>query len=169
MGLFGGKPDTQGGAPAPSEPRQRPMPATSQPTEAPTVIGSGTTIKGELRSRTDMLIEGRVEGKIHSDKRVIIGQGGDVQASVHAEIVIVRGKIQGDCEASGKVEITATGRVFGNISARIIAVAEGATFRGSSKMAQDSSDPKSRPTDPAGRSGPTPRVGPSTSSAAGPN
>lgn len=138
MGLFGGKPDstpTASSAPA----KHRETAAVSS--EAPTVIGKDTLIKGELTSSTDMLIEGRVEGQIHGAKRVIVGESGDVQARVQAQVVTVRGTVRGDCEGSKKVEITATGKVFGNIASRAIVVAEGATFRGASKMAQGESKP----------------------------
>jgi cytoskeletal protein CcmA (bactofilin family) len=107
------------------------------------VIGKDAIIKGELRSSTDMLIEGRVEGEIHGT-RVIVGESGDVQARIEAQVLTVRGTVRGDCEGSKKVEITATGKVFGNIASRAIVVAEGATFRGASKMAQ--AEPSKPPT-----------------------
>jgi len=123
--------------------RERPIPATKPRTDAPnTIIGKDTLIKGEIASQSDMLIEGRVEGKIEGAQRVVIGQDGNVNAQVHATIITVCGQVHGDCEASRKVEITTTGKVFGNITAQTIVVAEGATFRGSSKMIKPTSQPK---------------------------
>ena len=135
MGLFSGKPENKPHEAAPIATRER-APATSAlaTTDVPTVIGKDAIIKGELTSENDMLIEGRVEGKIRGAQRVVIGESGKVQAQVHARVVSVRGEVHGDCEGSKKVEITATGKVFGNISAEAIVVAEGATFRGSSRM-----------------------------------
>jgi cytoskeletal protein CcmA (bactofilin family) len=157
--LFGGKTDSAPTTPStPAKEREQPKAVSS---EAPTIIGKDTHVKGELRSSTDMLIEGRVEGQIHGAKRVIVGESGDVQARVEAQIVTVRGTVRGDCEASSKVEITATGKVFGNIASRAIVVAEGATFRGASKMAQSPSGPESKPTEP-----PRDRVPPAGSSQA---
>ncbi|MGH9322359.1 MAG: bactofilin family protein [Vicinamibacteria bacterium] len=136
MGLFGGKSDNAAPtvAAAPTRDRREAAPSVVS-SEAPTVIGKDTFIKGEVRGATDMLIEGKVEGEIHGT-RDIVGETGDVQARVVAQVLTVRGTVRGDCEASSKVEITATGKVFGNIAARAIVVAEGATFRGASKMAQ---------------------------------
>lgn len=137
MGLFSGKtenrdePETA----APARESKR-TPATSASTSsAPTVIGQQAVIKGELASEDNILVEGRVEGKIAGGSRVIIGRSGRVHAEVLAEIVSVQGEVHGDCEGRSKVEITSTGRVFGNISADKIVVAEGATFRGASRMA----------------------------------
>jgi len=167
VGLFGGKTETQPGettAPAPRE-RSTPRAPASMSSEAPTVVGKDTVVKGELTGHTDMLVEGRVEGRIHGAKRVIVGESGDVEARVEAEIVIVRGKITGDCEASKKVEITATGKVFGNISARAIVVAEGATFRGASKMVPAETPRPQRPPEPARPAAPsTPSPTPPTQS-----
>ena len=148
MGLFGGKPDSGPSAPPAPARERRETSASPSTSEAPTVIGKDAFIKGELRSTTDMLIEGRVEGEIHGT-RVIVGESGDVQARIAAQVLTVRGTVRGDCEGSKKVEITATGKVYGNIASRAIVVAEGATFRGASKMAQsDSTKPEERPDSP---------------------
>ena len=144
MGLFGGKPDSK---PAPSAPpsREQPRSQRAEPeTAAATVLGREAIVKGELRSKGDMLVEGRVEGRIQSNKRVIVGESGDVEALIEAQVVTVRGKVHGDCHATTKVEITSTGKVLGNISAPAIVVAEGATFRGSSKMEK----PEPKPSEP---------------------
>ena len=144
MGLFGGKPDSGPSAPPAPARERRETSASPSTSEAPTVIGKDAFIKGELRSSTDMLIEGRVEGEIHGT-RVIVGESGDVQARIEAQVLTVRGTVRGDCEGSKKVEITSTGKVFGNIASRAIVVAEGATFRGASKMAQaEPSKPEER-------------------------
>ncbi len=141
MGLFGGKPENGPTPPTAPAREKKETTVSTSPTATPTVIGKDTFIKGELRSSTDMLIEGRVEGEVHGT-RVVIGESGDLQARVSAQVLIIRGTVRGDCEGSKKVEITATGKVFGNIASRAIVVAEGATFRGASKMAQ--ADPPHR-------------------------
>jgi cytoskeletal protein CcmA (bactofilin family) len=162
VGLFG-KAENAPSTP-PSPPRERREPVALSSSEAPTVIGKDTIIKGELSSSTDMLIEGRVEGQVHGAKRVIVGESGDVEARVEAQVVTVRGTVRGDCEASKKVEITATGKVFGNIAAHAIVVAEGATFRGASKMSQPES-PKPAPAKSSEPAGGVPAGPPAPSSA----
>jgi cytoskeletal protein CcmA (bactofilin family) len=57
-----------------------------------------------------------------------------VRATVHAAAVVVSGELVGDCTASNRVEIQATGRLMGNIRAPKIVIAEGAVFRGNSDM-----------------------------------
>jgi cytoskeletal protein CcmA (bactofilin family) len=164
VGLFGGKPEN--GQTVPVTPvRERRETTTSAPVSpagATTIISKDAFIKGELRSESEMLIEGRVEGEIHGT-RVVVGETGDVQARIAAQVLTVRGTVRGDCEGSKKVEITATGKVFGNIASRAIVVAEGATFRGASKMAQaEPSKPEERAAETARDSAAPSITGPSS-------
>ncbi len=168
MGLFGGKPENSPSPnPPPAPPRERRETiAPTTASDAPTVIGKDAFIKGELRSSTEMLIEGKVEGEIHGT-RVVVGESGDVQASISAQVLTVRGTVRGDCEGSKKVEITATGKVFGNIASRAIVVAEGATFRGASKMSQAEPSKSEERSEPARDTGSSPSAPVSSSGSAG--
>ncbi len=138
MGLFS-KPEAKKSSPKPAlVQRTTAAPETPTPT---TVVGRETHIKGELLSSDNVRIEGHVEGKIKSTKQVVIGESGQIQAEVEAVLISIRGKLEGNCLASTKVEVTSTGKVYGNICAPRIAVAEGAIFRGSSKMAVEKKPP----------------------------
>ena len=167
MGLFSGKPEAKPSPASTTPMREHRTPEPRVSAQVPTVIGKDAIIKGELSSQNDMLIQGRVEGKIRGSKRVTIGEDGNVQAQIFADVVTVQGEVHGDCEATAKVEIARTGKVYGNISAQAIVVAEGATFRGASKMlkpaqpkpvqkAPSSSAPS--PGQPGGSAPPPPRA-----------
>jgi cytoskeletal protein CcmA (bactofilin family) len=137
MGLFGKPGDVK-----PASPHEPPRPAPPPPSYsgAPVdprntcVIGPKTVIKGELRSEEDVVVEGSVEGKIHSSRDVRVGQGGTVKATVEGQTVVVSGEIVGDCAAVVRVELQSSGRLTGNIRAPKIVIAEGAMFKGNSDM-----------------------------------
>ncbi len=126
----------------------RGVPARNEsPSVAPqTLIGAKTIISGELNTSEVLQIEGRVEGKIKSSGMVVIGEVGRVKAKIEAANVSIRGKLEGDCTASDKVELTRTGKVFGNLRAPRIAVAEGAIFQGSGQMTVN--EERSAPAEP---------------------
>lgn len=131
MGLFGKPEEKKPSEPAPagpSAPTVKPAPA------ALTVIGRQAVIEGEIRSTEDITIEGRVEGHIRCDGTLTIGESGQVKAEIKAKLVSVRGKFEGNCHSTQRVEITRTGHVQGKVSAPAIVVAEGAVFLGSSEM-----------------------------------
>ena len=108
--------------------------AAPRPATGPCVVGAKTTIKGEISGDEDILVEGIVEGQIHITKDLRVGPGGMVKAKVEAQCVVVSGQLLGDCQATHRVEIQATGKLVGNIRAPRVVIAEGASFKGNSDM-----------------------------------
>ena len=116
-----------------------PTPVASERTSA--TLGHSVVIKGDLTGQEDLMIEGRVEGTIESKQHsVVIGQQAAVKAQILAKDVVVLGKVVGDITASTKIEIRPQGRVEGDLVAPAVAIAEGATFRGSIDMSQQSAE-----------------------------
>jgi cytoskeletal protein CcmA (bactofilin family) len=134
VGLFGKQPEPSKTYSAPVTPKSGSSPDASTTPTPNTLIGKEALITGEINTSQVMQIEGRVEGKIKSTGLVVIGEAGRVKAEIEAENVSIRGKLEGDCSAKNRIEITNTGNVLGNLRAPLIAVAEGAIFRGSSNM-----------------------------------
>ena len=113
-------------------------------------IGKSVVIKGELKGREDLTIEGQVEGKIELKDHVLtIGSNGKINAQVFAKTLIVLGEVNGNISASDKVEIRDGGAVDGDIVSPRVAIAKGAHFRGSVDMQrkgeQSSTPPQARP------------------------
>jgi cytoskeletal protein CcmA (bactofilin family) len=139
MGIFGkpgeNKPVEPPAPPRPS-PTASPAPAAAQVarTSGACVIGSKTTVKGEISGDEDVLVEGVVEGQIRINKDLRVGPGGTVKATIDAQSVVVSGEVVGDCHAANRVEIQASGRLTGNIRAPRVVIAEGAVFKGNSDM-----------------------------------
>ncbi len=98
------------------------------------MIGPNIRIQGELSGDEDLVVEGRVEGKISVTKGLRIGPQAQVNAEVKAHHVVIAGRIVGNVIATEKVEILPSGILEGNIRAPKIAIAEGAQFKGSVDM-----------------------------------
>src|SRR6187402_1810145 len=135
MSIFGKPPDAKPAEPAAPGRPAAPPPPPSTPGAPPRVgggtcvIGAKTTVKGEIIGDEDVLVEGNVEGEIRVTRDLRVAPGGVVKATVEAQSLIVSGEIVGDCQATSRVEIQATGRLTGNIRAPKIVIAEGAMFR----------------------------------------
>lgn len=142
MGLFGksdAKPDTTTPAPRPAAPAgpapaapAAPAPAAQAGSRA-SVVAAKAVFKGEILGDEDVVVEGLVEGQVRISRELRVAPGGTVRASVSAQSLIVNGTLVGDCTASTRIEIQATGHVTGDIRAPRIVVAEGATFKGRSE------------------------------------
>lgn len=114
---------------------QSPSPAGRvEPARGPSVIGPHTRVQGELLGDEDVLVEGRVEGRVLLAREFRVAPGGVVVADVHAGTVVIAGEVIGDVSATERVEILPSGSLEGNIRAPKVAVGEGARFRGSVDM-----------------------------------
>lgn len=95
------------------------------------IIGQSIIIKGEVSATEDLMIDGRVEGKIELDHHVLtIGQRGRVEAQVLAREVNVMGTVGGDISATEEINIHETATVDGALGAPRVGIEEGASFRG---------------------------------------
>ncbi len=98
-------------------------------------IGKSITINGDLTGEEDLVIEGKVEGKVTLPNSVLtIGANGAIKAEVQAKSVVVVGRVSGNVRGTERVEIQATGIVEGDVIAPRLVVAEGAVVNGSIQM-----------------------------------
>jgi len=112
-------------------------------TGSPCVVGTKTVLKGDITGEEDVLVEGTVEGTIRIGRDLKVGLGGCVKAAVSAQSIVVAGQIIGDCQATQRVHIEATGRLTGNIRAPRVIIVEGARFKGNSDMSPRGGGPGS--------------------------
>ena len=112
-----------------------PQPEQPAPTERITsVLGSGVIWNGDLSGSGGVRIEGAFEGDIALRGLLVVGETGRVTCeNLRANVVIVAGAVRGDITAE-KVEIRATGRVWGNVVTAAFATEEGAFLRGQIRM-----------------------------------
>ncbi len=96
-----------------------------------TVIGKSIVIKGELSCSEDLYVDGQVEGAIDpKGNRLTVGPNGRVKANVNASVVVVQGKLDGNVQASDRVDLKQSAVVTGDIAAQRISIDEGAYFKG---------------------------------------
>ena len=124
-------------------------------------IGKAVKINGQIYSKEDLYVDGDVEGTIElQEHRLTIGPNGKVHSSVKAREVVVLGNIQGNVDASDKLEIRKDARLVGDIKTARIIIEDGAYFKGSidivkPEMAKPSGSTPPRPPQQA-----TPASGP---------
>ncbi len=172
--MFDKRRDNKATEPRLGEPEMavRPSLPGSSPPMAPmkaAVIGPGIVIDGDIGGSENLLIEGKVRGRIHlAAHEVTVGQSGEVQADISAKIIRVAGKIKGDLNGKEKVIISSTGNVHGNIVAPRMLLEDGAVFKGSIDMdpREPATPAATKPAAQASASSATPSATPSATSAA---
>ncbi|WP_110954583.1 bactofilin family protein [Anaerosinus massiliensis] len=102
--------------------------------EIETIIGKNTKFKGTISGEGNVRIDGALDGEISSTGDIVIGEQGNVTATIKANNVLISGTVKGNIHVNSKLEITATGNLFGDVRASVLSIAEGAAFKGSSNM-----------------------------------
>ena len=95
------------------------------------IIGKGMTIKGEIRSKESLHVDGEVEGNLYmSECRLSVSREGRLGANVKAREIELMGVAQGDLEATSKITIRKGARLIGDLRAPGILIEEGAYVKG---------------------------------------
>jgi cytoskeletal protein CcmA (bactofilin family) len=100
----------------------------------PCLIGSKITIRGQISGNQDLVVEGRIEGKVALENRLTVEESGSVEADLEVADASVKGEVRGDLVASRSAVLHPTARVVGNIRAPRLVIEEGARFSGSVDM-----------------------------------
>jgi cytoskeletal protein CcmA (bactofilin family) len=109
-------------------------------------IGKAVKIVGQIFSREDLFVDGDVEGTIElMEHKLTIGPNGKVHAGVKAREVVALGSIQGNVEASERLEIRKEARLVGDIRTARIVIEDGAYFKGSIDIVKSEPKPAAAP------------------------
>jgi cytoskeletal protein CcmA (bactofilin family) len=106
-------------------------PRMTAPLSGTAHIGRSVLIKGELSGSEDLYVDGTVEGNIElPGSNLMVGPNGRVRAGIRARGVIIEGKVDGDIEATERVELRKTAVLMGSIVTQRVSIEDGAYFKG---------------------------------------
>jgi cytoskeletal protein CcmA (bactofilin family) len=103
-----------------------------------TTLGKETNFNGTLKFKDSLKIDGSFEGEIESSGYLYIENGATVTANIRVGSVVIGGIVRGNVEASEKLEMLATGKVYGNIRTAKLKIADGVVFEGKCEMITNS-------------------------------
>jgi len=99
------------------------------------LVGPSIIVKGELTGEEDLMIQGRVEGRIDlKNNNVTVGRTGKVKADIYGKIISIEGEVEGDLYGGDKIIVRESGLVRGNMTAPRVNLEDGAKFKGSIDM-----------------------------------
>lgn len=99
-----------------------------------TLISSGTTLKGDMSSNSDLRIDGNIIGNINCSAKIVIGSSGVVEGDIFGNNADVIGKISGNIRVKELLQLREDCVVNGNIYAGKLQVEPTATFNGQCHM-----------------------------------
>jgi cytoskeletal protein CcmA (bactofilin family) len=98
------------------------------------ILSSDVEIKGSIKFQKELLIDGKVEGEIHSDGVLTIGENADIRGEIKTKSITVFGKVQGNITVAERCELKAKCTLQGDLKAARLVIEEGATFIGKSEV-----------------------------------
>jgi cytoskeletal protein CcmA (bactofilin family) len=124
------------------------------------MIGENVFITGQIFAKEDLIIDGQIDGTVELlENKLTIGKNGKVKAHIKAREVTVMGAVQGNVDATDKIELRRDAHLVGDIRAARIAIEDGAMFKGSIDITR-TEQPKAAPRPAAAPVQPVPNMQP---------
>jgi cytoskeletal protein CcmA (bactofilin family) len=117
------------------------------------VLNSDVEIKGNIKFAGELTMDGKLDGEIHTDGTLQLGDGAVINGNINAQAVVIRGKVHGNVTVKDKIEIKSKAELFGDIRASKLVIEEGVTYVGKTEVNPN----KVSPTPPA-RPGEAPKT-----------
>ena len=146
----------------PSRPEPAPVAVASPPVARPapampgkeSLIAGDLTIEGKIEGGGSVRIAGKFKGDVNVQGDLTIEAGAKLTGSVRADKVTIAGELEGNVDSASRIDLLQTGIVVGDLKARSLAVAAGATMRGRAEFGgEDGEGPKSGRGAPNGSAG----------------
>ncbi|MEI9808888.1 MAG: polymer-forming cytoskeletal protein [Bacteroidota bacterium] len=107
---------------------------TSNGNGGATLVSSGTTLKGDISSNSDLRIDGTVIGNVTSSAKIVIGANGSVEGNISGNQADIVGKVTGDVKTKDLLQLRGDCVVKGNLFAGKLQIEPTATFNGQCHM-----------------------------------
>ena len=105
------------------------------------LIGAGTSMKGDITSNGDLRIDGTLVGNIHCSAKVVIGANGVVQGDINGQQADIMGKVTGTITVKDLLQLKGGSHLSGNIKAAKLQIEPTANFNGECHMTGAVSSP----------------------------
>ncbi len=97
-------------------------------------VGEGVEFKGVISYQGTVRIDGHLDGEIHTDGILIVGQSAVIDAKVEAGTIICQGRIIGDITAREKIQLMSPAVLNGSVKTPSLSMEEGVLFNGICEM-----------------------------------
>jgi cytoskeletal protein CcmA (bactofilin family) len=98
-------------------------------------IGEDLTVTGNVTSKGELHLNGRVQGDVRC-VALVLGENGQLEGSLVAEDVMIRGRVIGSVRAL-RVMLQSQAHVEGNLFHKSLSIEQGTHFEGESRPLED--------------------------------
>ena len=98
------------------------------------LIGAGTSLKGDISSNGDLRIDGKLVGNIDCTAKVVIGANGVVEGDISGQQADIMGTVSGSIKVKDLLQLKSSCIVSGNLHAAKLQIEPAASFNGQCHM-----------------------------------
>jgi cytoskeletal protein CcmA (bactofilin family) len=98
-------------------------------------VGKGVEFKGTISYSGTVRIDGYLDGEIHTDGMLLIGEDAIIQAKITAGTIVSKGKITGEVVAKECIKLRAPAVMNGSVKTPVLSMEDGVLFNGALEMA----------------------------------
>ena len=99
------------------------------------IIGTGTSIVGDIMSNGDIRIDGNLTGTVKTSGKLVLGATGVIEGDIICQNADISGTIKGKLAVSELLSLKAVSKINGDITANKLSIEPGALFTGTCNMA----------------------------------
>ena len=99
-----------------------------------TMLGPESVYMGVFQGKDNHIIYGEVQGECDLEGILVLGEGSRWKGNIRAANIVIAGRVEGDIQATNKLELAKTAHVRGRITSPVVAIARGAVHEGSIRM-----------------------------------
>lgn len=99
-----------------------------------TSVGVGTTLKGDIETSGDVVINGHFIGTIKTTSSLVVGKKATVEGTIDVTHAQIAGKVIGNITTENNLELLNTASVKGDVSVTLLRIEEGALLNGKVSM-----------------------------------
>lgn len=104
-----------------------------------TILAEDIDFTGTLTFTDPLMIKGKFNGEIKASGDLYIGKNADIEATIQADLVSLRGRLKGNIYANSRVELFSTSVINGDVTTPNIIMESGSRFNGLCTMKQEKS------------------------------
>lgn len=97
-------------------------------------LGKETLFRGYLQFEGTVRIDGVLEGEIHSENTLIIGDGATITGTINVGKVVCGGTVSGKITATESIQFVKPSNIRGEIKTPALVIEEGVIFNGQCEM-----------------------------------
>ena len=98
------------------------------------MIGTGTTINGDIQSKGDIRVDGTLKGSVTTEGKVVLGRDGVIEGDVVCKNADVSGILKAKITVSQLLSLKTSAKLNGDITTNKLSIEPGAEFTGSCSM-----------------------------------